>query len=118
VISNTAYRRHLRGMHDRLANAMGETVRRLTQAGLSIKPDPIGGLFVCAQLHDKLSAADIAQRALIQNVVLAPGDVFSVSQSCNRMLRFNVSQTLSPRVFEVLQSAMEQGVSRRSARRV
>jgi DNA-binding transcriptional MocR family regulator len=118
VISNTAYRRHLRGMHDRLANAMGETVRRLTQAGLSIKPDPVGGLFVWAQLPDKLSAADIAQRALIQNVVLAPGDVFSVSQSCNRMLRFNVSQTLSPRVFEVLQSAMEQGVSRRSARRV
>lgn len=117
VLSSPAYRRHLRGLHERLANATGETVRRLRQAGFTIKLEPAGGLFVWAQLPGKLAAADIAQRALAHNVVLAPGNVFSVSQSCSDMLRFNVSQSLTPRVFEVLQNAMESNASKRQARR-
>ena len=106
-LANAVYRRHLRSMQDRLANAMGETVRRLTQAGLTLQSNPVGGMFVWAQLPDKLDAATIAQRALTQNVVLAPGNVFSVSQSCMSMLRFNASQSLTPRIYEVLKYAME-----------
>jgi DNA-binding transcriptional MocR family regulator len=117
VISNMAYRRHLRGMHERLANATGETLRRLKHAGFVIKSDPVGGLFVWAQLPGKLLAADIAQRALTHNVVLAPGNVFSVSQACNGMLRFNVSQSPTPRVFEVLQTVMEGSASGRVSKR-
>lgn len=113
VVANTTYRRHLRSLHDRLANSMGETARRLTQAGLTPKSDPIGGLFLWAQLPNKLEAAEVAQRALTQNVVLAPGNVFSVSQSCKSMLRFNVSQSLNPRIFDVLQYAMEVKTSNR-----
>jgi len=37
---------------------------------------------------------------------LAPGNAFSLSQSATNFMRFNVSQTLDPRVFEVLGDAL------------
>jgi DNA-binding transcriptional MocR family regulator len=33
---------------------------------------------------------------------LAPGNAFSLSQSATNFMRFNVSQTLDPQVFEAL----------------
>jgi DNA-binding transcriptional MocR family regulator len=39
-------------------------------------------------------------------VVLAPGNAFSLSQSASNFMRFNVSQTLSDRTFQVLDEAM------------
>jgi len=35
-------------------------------------------------------------------MVLAPGNVFSVSQSASEFMRFNVAQMVDPRVFAVL----------------
>jgi len=43
---------------------------------------------------------------LRENVVLAPGNVFSPSRSMDGFMRFNVSQMADPRVFEVLGRAM------------
>jgi DNA-binding transcriptional MocR family regulator len=34
--------------------------------------------------------------------MLAPGDVFSISRSCKNFMRFNVAQSQSQRVTEVL----------------
>jgi len=39
-------------------------------------------------------------------VVLAPGNVFSVSQSCSNFMRFNVAQCADERVFAVLKRAI------------
>ncbi|MDY6964186.1 MAG: PLP-dependent aminotransferase family protein, partial [Pseudomonadota bacterium] len=54
-----------------------------------------------------IDAASVARRAMAQDVVLAPGNVFSVSQSAGGMMRFNVAQCADPRVFSVLARAME-----------
>jgi DNA-binding transcriptional MocR family regulator len=43
---------------------------------------------------------------LRENVVLAPGDVFSVSQSASGFMRFNVAQMGAPSVFAALERAM------------
>ena len=48
-------------------------------------------------------------RSLEKNVVLAPGNVFSVSQSAGSFLRFNVAQSADERVFAVIRRAMETG---------
>jgi len=64
-------------------------------------------MFVWARLPDSLDAAEIARHALGANVVLAPGNVFSVSQSAASYLRFNVSQCNRPKVYETLQRAMD-----------
>jgi DNA-binding transcriptional MocR family regulator len=107
LLVDGTYRRHLESMRARLADAMGETVRRLMQAGLQIWTRPRAGMFIWAQLPDALDAADVARHALADNVVFAPGNVFSVSQSAAGFLRFNASQCNRPKVYEALQRAME-----------
>lgn len=107
LLVDGTYRRHLETLHAKLADAMGETVRRLTAAGVGIWTRPRGGLFVWASLPDGLDAAGVARHALGANVVFAPGNVFSVSQSAGSFLRFNVSQCNRPKVYDTLQRAME-----------
>lgn len=49
---------------------------------------------------------DVVRRALADKIVLAPGNVFSVSQTATRFLRFNVAQSSDPRVFAAVERAM------------
>jgi DNA-binding transcriptional MocR family regulator len=107
LLVDGTYRRHLEGMRAKLADAMGETIRRVTQAGLEVWTRPRAGMFVWACLPDGLDAAEIARHALASNIVLAPGNVFSVTQSATGFLRFNVSQCNRPKAYEVLQRAMD-----------
>ncbi|UXU91610.1 aminotransferase-like domain-containing protein [Burkholderia sp. S-53] len=107
LLVDGTYRRHLDSLRAHLADAMGETIRRLSRAGFGIWTEPRGGLFVWAQLPDGLDAARVARHALDHDVVLAPGNVFSVSHSATSYLRFNVSRCKGPAVFDALARAME-----------
>ncbi|VWC40245.1 PLP-dependent aminotransferase family protein [Burkholderia lata] len=107
LLVDGTYRRHVDSLRTRLADAMGETLRRLTRAGLRIWTEPRGGLLVWAELPDGLDAARVARQALDHDVVLAPGNVFSASHSATSYLRFNVSRCKGPAVFDALARAME-----------
>ena len=85
---------------------MGETGGRLKALGLKPWIEPRAGMFLWCSLPEGLDAAEIARRALADDVVLAPGNVFSLSQTAKGYLRFNVAQSLDPRVFSVLAKAM------------
>jgi DNA-binding transcriptional MocR family regulator len=63
-------------------------------------------MFLWCRLPDGVDAADIARFALEKNIVLAPGNAFSLSQTATDFMRFNVSQTLDPLVFDVLRGAI------------
>ncbi|MGU7779028.1 aminotransferase-like domain-containing protein [Burkholderia sp. PU8-34] len=107
LLVDGTYRRHMDGLRVRLADAMGETIRRLARTGLGIWTEPRGGLFVWAELPDGLDAARVARHALDEGVVLAPGNVFSASHSAASFLRFNVSRCKGPAVFDALARAMD-----------
>ncbi|MGU7772957.1 aminotransferase-like domain-containing protein [Burkholderia sp. MR1-5-21] len=107
LLVDGTYRRHMDGLRARLADAMGETIRRLARTGLGIWTEPRGGLFVWAELPDGLDAARVARHALDEGVVLAPGNVFSASHSATSFLRFNVSRCKGPAVFDTLARAMD-----------
>jgi DNA-binding transcriptional MocR family regulator len=66
-------------------------------------------MFLWCRLPDGSDAADVARRALSRQVVLAPGNVFSSSQSASGFMRFNVSQMADPQVMTVLAEALQQG---------
>ncbi|MBY3595024.1 aminotransferase-like domain-containing protein [Rhizobium bangladeshense] len=102
VLSDGGYRKHMEMLRQRLAGAMTEVSARLK--GLGIKPwlEPQAGMFLWCRLPDGIDAANVARAALEKRIVLAPGNAFSLSQSATNFMRFNVSQTLDPRVFEVL----------------
>jgi DNA-binding transcriptional MocR family regulator len=93
-------------LHHRLTRARRETARRLEPLGIRPWLMPRGGFYLWCQLPEGQDSTAIARAALSENVVLAPGNVFSVSGRASRFLRFNVAQAADPRVYEVLERAM------------
>ena len=101
-----SYRKHMDLLRARLSRAMGETSARLKAIGITPWIDQPAGLFLWCSLPDGVDAADVARRALADNVVLAPGNAFSLSGTASRFLRFNVAQCADERIFKVLEAAM------------
>ncbi|RUY86105.1 PLP-dependent aminotransferase family protein, partial [Mesorhizobium sp. M7A.F.Ca.CA.001.10.2.1] len=62
--------------------------------------------FLWCSLPDGVDAAEVARRALADNIVLAPGNAFSLSGTASRFLRFNVAQCTDERIFRVIEAAM------------
>ncbi len=106
VVQDTAWRRHLESLRARLAVARRQTIARL--AGIGVVPwiEPQAGLFLWCALPPGANAADLARAALKANVVLAPGDVFSLSRSAGGFMRINVAQCADPAIFEVIAAAL------------
>lgn len=106
VLSDGTYRKHVEGLRSRLSRAMFDVAARLKAIGIIPWLEPQAGMFLWCRLPDGLDAAEIARAALAKNVVLAPGNAFSLSQSATSFLRFNVSQTLDGRIFNVLREVL------------
>jgi len=68
---------------------------------------PHAGMFVWVELPEGGDSAALALKALTRNVVLAPGNVFSVTQTAGRFLRFNVAQCEDSALFAVLAEVMK-----------
>jgi DNA-binding transcriptional MocR family regulator len=109
LLSDAGHRRHLDGLRAKLSAAMGQTMRRLGALGLKPWVQPRGGVFLWARLPEGLDAADIARHGLKNDVVFAPGNVFSLSEAGRGFMRFNVALCAHPRIFEVLEEAMSAG---------
>ena len=106
VLADGGYRRHLDALRLRLSRARRSVAARLESLGIRPWIVPRGGFYLWCRLPDGLDAADVARRALVENVVLAPGDVFSVSHAAAGFMRFNVAQMGEARVFAVLERAL------------
>lgn len=106
TLSDGSYRKHLDGLRRRLARVRRETAGKLEAIGMRPWLMPRGGFYLWCSLPDGQDAADVARAAMRENTVLAPGNVFSVSQSASGYLRFNVAQMKDSCVFEVLVRAM------------
>jgi DNA-binding transcriptional MocR family regulator len=88
---------------------MRRTVSRLKDIGITPWLLPEAGMFVWCRLPGDLNAAVIARRCLQDNVVLAPGNAFSQSQTASGFLRFNVAQSDNQKIFDVLERAIDDG---------
>lgn len=107
LLRDGAYRRHIGGLRNRLADAMGAVSTRLKTVGLAPWIEPEAGMFLWCQLPDGLDAANVARAALMNQLVLAPGNAFSLMQAASGFLRFNVAQTLDPAILPLLEEAMK-----------
>jgi DNA-binding transcriptional MocR family regulator len=106
LLKNGSYRKHTDSLRALLARAMVDTTARLK--GIGIEPwirEP-AGMFLWCRLPDGIDATDVTHRALAANVILAPGNAFSLSHSASSFLRFNVAQCGDERIFRVLRAAM------------
>lgn len=106
VLIDGSYRRHLDALHRRLARARRDVSERLAPLGIVPALAPRGGFYLWCRLPEGADAATVARTALEQDIVLAPGNVFSPSQSAQQMMRFNVAQMAEPRIDDVLSRAL------------
>jgi DNA-binding transcriptional MocR family regulator len=105
TLSDGSYRKHLAGLRNRLAKRRREIIAALE--GLGIRPWtlPRGGFYLWCRLPDGRDAAEVAKAALRERVVLAPGNVFSVTQSATDLMRFNVAQ-MNAQALRVLERSL------------
>ncbi len=106
VLSDSAYRRHLDGLRNRLM-ASGDVVARELQAlGFELLNPALGGFFLWCRLPDGLEATALSKVALQHGLVLAPGNVFSHSGRASDLMRFNVAQCDNGQVVKLLRQAL------------
>lgn len=109
VLAGGSYRKHMDEVRQRLTRARKDAANKL--AALDIVPwiKPRGGYYLWCRLPDGHDSAALARRCMEDGVVLAPGNVFSVSQSAGSFIRFNVAHLGDRRIFASLKTAMKQG---------
>lgn len=107
ALKDGSYRRHMEAVKVRLSRARVETTSRLRALGITPWIEPQGGIFLWCSLPEEVDAAKVARHALLKNVVLAPGNIFSQSHAASTHMRFNVSQCDDPKMVEVLSEAID-----------
>jgi len=58
------------------------------------------------RLPEGVDATAVARRGLEQNIVFAPGNVFSLNQAASHYLRFNAAMMGDDRIYRCLEQAM------------
>lgn len=107
TITDSGYRKHMEWIRTKLSSEMDKTLSSLEAIGMKPWLHPKAGMYAWCQLPQAKDAAGIAKACLAHGVVLAPGNAFSRSMCAGDYLRFNVAQCADPRVYEVLQRAMD-----------
>ena len=102
VLMGGRYRKHMEDLRRKLVRARREVAERLRRLGIEPWLMPRGGFYLWCRLPGALDSTQLAQAALAKGVVLAPGNVFSLSQNAQHFMRFNVAHTLDPYVEQVL----------------
>lgn len=106
VLAGGSYRKHMEELRGKLARARREAARKLQRLGIEPWLMPRGGFYLWCRLPHERDAAEAARAALAEDVVLAPGNVFSLSQTSSTFMRFNVAQCGHARVWDVLGQVM------------
>ncbi len=106
MLADGSYHKHMQRLRHRLARARRITADALKPLGLKPWLTPRDGFYLWCTLPGDCCATQIARAALRADVVLAPGNVFSPSQTASGYMRFNVGQMANPRIYDVLTGAL------------
>lgn len=106
VLAGGSYRKHMDEVRLRLTRARKDAIERLAPLGITPWIIPRGGFYLWCRLPDGHDSGLMAQHCLEEKVILAPGNVFSVSQSAASFLRFNVAQLTDKRTFAVIKKRL------------
>lgn len=106
MLAGGGYRKHMEELRRKLVRARRETADRLSRLGIEPWLLPRGGFNLWCRLPEGRDSAQVAQLAMEEGVVFAPGNVFSVSQNATGYMRFNVAHMLEPRIYQVLSDVM------------
>lgn len=105
MLSEGSYAKHRKRMVQRLMETGGRVEQWLKRCGCELPMGYEGGMFIWARLPPGVNGELLAQAALKQGMVLAPGALFGYDPAQRDSMRFNVAHTDEPqvqRLFETL----------------
>jgi DNA-binding transcriptional MocR family regulator len=106
ILSEGAYRKHAERMRTRLDGLRARTVRQMERVGLAIDVAPPAGMFVWADAGCDTNV--LAERAMAQGILLAPGSLFSPSQLPSTFMRLNVAAMQDPAIWRFLEKELRE----------
>jgi len=98
VLAEGQYRKHVERMRARIARAIEPAARNLERAGLTLLHEPGAGLFLWARPAEHHDAEVLAAKAAEQDILLAPGSLFSPTQARSPWMRFHVAYAANPKL--------------------
>lgn len=98
------WRKHLRGLRERLAGAHQRVAQQLESVGFELFCEPKAGMFLWARHPDIQNAAELAYQAAEQDILLGPGHLFDPDLQPSPWFRFNVAFTEEPQVLGFLKA--------------
>jgi DNA-binding transcriptional MocR family regulator len=104
VLTHGRYRKHLKSLRTRLADAHLNVAREFQTRGVELAFAPSAGLFLWARLPSKASVSKLWQQALDHDVLLAPGEMFRPEGQACPYWRFNVAHCDAPPLYRFLDS--------------
>jgi len=98
------WRKHLKGLRERLAKAHVVTASSLIKLGFEIFCEPKAGIFLWARHPAIADSSELTYKAAEQDILLGPGHLFGVALQPSAWLRFNVIFCDEPALYAFLQS--------------
>ncbi|MBA1195637.1 Histidinol-phosphate aminotransferase [Pseudomonas fluorescens] len=114
AIIDGRWRKHLKRLRQRLAEAHQEVGRHLHRLGFELFTESDEGMYVWARHRAIPDSAALLDDALEQGIMLGPGQLFMVDAQATGWMRFNVAFSTDPAMWELLEKILVKQV-RRSA---
>ena len=100
ALTDARWRRHLKALRERLAQAQQRVAQRLADIGFELFAEPGCGMYLWARHSDIADSAEVSNRAAESDIMLGPGHLFLPDLRPTGWLRFNVSFCGDERVFD------------------
>jgi DNA-binding transcriptional MocR family regulator len=104
ILSEGLYRKHLDRVRGRLDAARPKVLRQLEMLGLRPEPAPSAGMFVWVDTGRDTN--ELAARAMQDELLLAPGSLFSPQQLPSTRMRLNVAALQDAGTIRLLERAL------------
>lgn len=95
ILSEGLYRKHLNRLQRQLDAARENTLQQFDHLGIEVLDAPTQGYFLWGRLPDNgvqpRNAAALASLSLKQDMLTAPGNIFSLQPSISAWMRFNIA---------------------------
>lgn len=105
ILSDGLYRKHLDRVRSRLDAVRPKALRQIEALGLRPEPAPGSGMFVWVDAGRDTN--ELAARAMQEDLLLAPGSLFSPDQLPSTRMRLNVAALQDPATFRFLERALK-----------
>ena len=103
ALTDSRWRRHLKQLRERLAQAQHATAQRLADLGFELFAEPGCGMVLWARHPDIADSAELSNRAAESDIMLGPGHLFMPDLQPTAWMRFNVAFCNDERLFAFLE---------------